>query len=133
MFLKHLSAGQHLAFLSLAVELIASDAVTTVGEMSGLAGVRGELGLDWAGEDEMLPVATAAARMNDGPSRRVSLLELMMLAGADGRLSIHESNLLERLCGLWRMDPAQLEAMRSWVGRYRDLKAEARAMIFEEK
>ncbi len=133
MFLKHLSAGKRLAFLSLAVELIASDAVTTVGEMSGLAQVRGELGLDWAGEDEMLPVATAAARMNDGPSRRVSLLELMMLAGADGRLSIHESNLLERLCGLWRMDPAQLEAMRSWVGRYRDLKAEARAMIFGEK
>lgn len=132
MFLKYLSPEQGRAFLSLAVEIMASDAKTTVGEISKFADIRRELGIDAGEQMEMLSVPCAVDLLEDAKSRQITLLELVLCAVSDGRVSVSESSLLQRLCSLWCIDPQQLESMRSWSIRFRELRNEARAMIFGE-
>ena len=132
MFLKHLKSEQRRAFLSLAGEMLASDAKTTVGEISRLAEIRRELGIDPDEAGVPLSVSGAADLMRDLKSRRIALLELLLCAEADGRVSFSESSLLKRLCGLWCIDPQELEWMQSWSIRFREMRAEACEMIFGE-
>lgn len=129
MFLSRLHPLQSVAFLSLAHEIVSSDSVSTVGEIFGLAEIRRELGIGAEDELELLSVDMAAEQMTTGLSRTVTLLELMRLSHADGHLSVHESGLINRLATRWRIAPAELDRIRSWSGRCRDLRIEGLELI----
>ncbi len=129
MFLNRLSRSEGVAFLSLAHEVVTSDSVTTVGEVTRLAAIRRELGFSLDEIPEMLRMDVAAERIDSASARTIVMIELVDLCHADRRLSVFESGVINRLMTMWLIDGAKLQRIENWVRRHRQLIEEARELI----
>jgi hypothetical protein len=127
MFLAELSPDQKRALLVLARQVIAADDRLALPELERLEALYSEAGL---------PAETAAAPdavgdlnyMFDTPrARAVALLELLLMAHADGRADAREEAAVRSLAERMDVGEADWQALRGWSLRHAALVAEARA------
>jgi len=128
-FLIRLSQSQRVAFLSLAHDIVTSDSVTTVGEVTQLASIRRELGFLADETPELLRIEVAAEQIDSSSARLIAMIELIDLCYADRRISVLESGLISRLATLWRINDSVLQGLENWVHRHRQLIGEAHELI----
>jgi hypothetical protein len=131
-FLNRLSRFEGVAFLSLAHEIVTSDSVTTVGEVTRLAAIRRELGFSLDEAPDILRTDVAAERIDSASARTIVMIELVDLCHADRRLSVHESGVISRLTTMWMIDEKRLQGIENWVHRHRQLILEAHELIAKE-
>lgn len=127
MFLSQLTRTQRQAFLSLARELVEADGVMTLGEVIATTALGRELGLDDTGE--VRPLAEAADAFDSRSSRVIALIELTLLAHADGSSAGAENSTLRRLALMWTIDGAEMREIENWVLQHRRLVREAHHLI----
>ena len=114
MYLDQLSDVEKHAFSRLAYLLISSHGIDEHEEKlyySALA----EMGLNEPDLDSAIDASVEAAAFQSPAARRIALLELMLLALADGDIDDDEQNILDMIIGQLGFDGETLDVAWSWV------------------
>lgn len=123
MYLDQLSEVEKIAFSRLSYLLISYYGIDEH-EQKLYCAALGEMGLTEGDVEGEIDVATEAAAFNTPASRRIALLELMLLALADGDVEDEEQNMLDVIIAQFGFDDETLEAAWSWVrGWYETFQA----------
>lgn len=125
MFLHELTADQRGAFLVLARQVIDADRRLAIQEVERLDRLYVESGLEAEHADAPSGVGDLNVLFATDRSRVVVLLDLLLVAYADGRLDPREVDALRGLAARLEIDAGTWEAALDWAGRYHALVEEA--------
>ena len=125
MFLHELSADQRRAFLVLARQVIDADRRLAIQEVERLDRLYVESGIAAEHADAPSAVGDLNVLFGTERSRVVVLLDLLLVAYADGRLDPREVAALRELAARLEIDAGTWEAALDWAGRYHALVEEA--------
>lgn len=114
MYLDQLSDVEKLAFSRLAYLLISYYGIDEH-EQKLYCAALGEMGIVEPDIADEIDAALEAAAFATPSSRRIALLELMLLALADGDIEDEEQNMLDAIIAQFGFDAETLEAAWSWV------------------
>ena len=127
MFLNELSPEQRSAFLVLAREVIQADERLTLLEVESLDKLYAESGMGV--ENAAAPNAAGDLNLLFPTSRQraVVLIELLLVAYADGTLHPREESAIQRIAARLEIDQGMWSHLLDWSRRYSALAVEARA------
>lgn len=113
MYLIGLENPEKAAFYALAKHLADADDGVLSAEREVLDLFKKELGL----QDEPAEISVEAAcnEFVSAPSKRIALLELLLLAYSDGDVGPNEKILLDRVCYAFDIKQAQLSSAQVWA------------------
>lgn len=127
MFLNELSPEQRRALHVLARQVIDADDRLTLLEVERLDEIYEESGVG----PEMASAPNAAGDLNllfpTERTRSVVVLELLLVAYADGRLHPREEAAIQQIAARLQIDQGLWSHIHDWAGRYAELAREARA------
>ncbi len=125
MFLHTLSPEQRRAALVLARQVIDADRRLAMAEVERLDGLYAEAGLG----AEMADAPNAVGDLNllfpAGRARAALVLELLLVAHADGRLDPREQTAVREIAARLGLDAGTWEHCLDWAARHQALLAEA--------
>lgn len=125
MFLHELSPEQRRAFLVLARKVIDADNRLAIQEVERLDRLYVEAGMD----AEMAGAPSGVGDLNllfgTERSRTVVLLDLLLVAYADGRLHPRETEAVRSVAARLHVDAGTFEAVLDWARRHQELVEEA--------
>lgn len=124
MFLDLLGDVEKVAFSRLAYALIASFGIDDHEEKLFQAALA-EMGLYEPDLEGPIQVELEAAAFQDQQSQRIALIELMLLALADGHLDTQEQHILDTILDAFGYDQQTLEEAWNWVRDYHHLTRRA--------
>lgn len=124
MFLDLLGDVEKVAFSRLAYALIASFGIDEHEEKLFQAALA-EMGLYEPDLEGPIQVEVEAAAFQSTESQRIALIELMLLALADGHLDTQEQHILDTILDAFGFDPQTLDAAWTWVRDYHHLTRRA--------
>lgn len=124
MFLDLLGDVEKVAFSRLAYALIASYGVDEHEEKLFQAALA-EMGLYEPDLEGPIQVEVEAAAFQSTESQRIALIELMLLALADGHLDTEEQHILDTILGAFGFDADTLDDAWNWVRDYHHLTRRA--------
>ena len=113
MFLSQLTEPEKAAFLALAREMVVLNGVL-VTETEMLAAACREMGLT-VDQPVFLSFEAACASFKSDRSRKIALMELMLLAKADGLVQAEESELAKRIQAAFGASDDVLAWARRWA------------------
>lgn len=125
MFLHELSADQRRAFLVLARQVIDADRRLAIQEVERLDRLYVESGIEVEHADAPNGVGDLNVLFGTDRARVVVILELLLVAYADGQLHPRETEALRRVAAQLQIDAGTWEAALEWAGRYHALVEEA--------
>ncbi len=128
MFLHELSSEQRRAFLVLARQVIDADHRLAIQEVERLDRLYLEAGLEAEHADAPSGAGDLALLFQTDRARLVVLLDLLLVAYADGRLHPRETEAIRRVAAQLEIDAGTWEAALDWARRYEDLVEEAAVM-----
>lgn len=113
MYLAGLEDPEKAAFYALAKHLAEADDGVLSEEKEVLELFKKELGL----QDEPAEIAVEAAcnKFTSAPSKRIALLELLLLAYSDGDVGPNEKVFLARVGAAFGIEKAQLSSAQVWA------------------
>ena len=127
MFLNELSPEQRRALHVLARQIIDADDRLTLLEVERLDEIYEESGVG----PERASAPNAAGDLNllfpTERTRSVVVLELLLVAYADGHLHSREESAIQQIAARLQIDQELWSNIRDWAGRYAELAREARA------
>jgi hypothetical protein len=129
MFLHILNDRQLSAFLSLAKQFIAADEQLSSEESNHLELMMAETGWNFDEEVPDRPFEEAAAEIDSGRARKVTLLELIGVGHADDEFHPAENAFINTLAERWGVPAEEVAQMESWVQRQLALAREAEELI----
>ena len=127
MFLDELSPEQRRAVLVLARQVIAADRRLAIQEVERLDRLYVESGLEPEGSDAPTQVGDLNHVFPDARTRVVAIIELLLMAYADGEFAQTELAAVRDLAARMELDAGLWESVLDWAGRYNVLLSEARA------
>ena len=125
MFLHELSHEQRQAFLVLARQVIDADRRLAIQEVERLDRLYVEAGIEAEHADAPNGVGDLNLLFGTHRSRVVVLLDLLLVAYADGRLDPRETDAIRDLAARLQVDAGTWEAALTWARRYHALVEEA--------
>ncbi len=125
MFLTELSAEQRRAFLVLARQVIDADRRLAIQEVERLDRLYVEAEIEVEHADAPAAVGDLNHTFDTDRSRVVVLLNLLLVAYADGRLHPREVEAVRGVAARLEVDAGTWEAALDWAGRYHRLVEEA--------
>ena len=125
MFLHELSAEQRRAFLVLARQVIDADRRLSIDEVERLDRLYVESGIEAEHADAPSGVGDLNLLFATERSRVVVLLDLLLVAYADGQLHPREVEAVRGVAAQLGVDAGTWEAALDWAGRYHALVEEA--------
>ena len=127
MFLAELNPEQQRAFLILARQVIAADERLALQELERLEALYREVGLPTEAPDAPDAVGDLNFMFETPRARAVVVVELLLVAYADGRVDEREDAAVRRLAERMEVEEPEWETMRGWARRHAALVAEAQA------
>lgn len=127
-FLHELSADQRRAFFVLARQVIDADRRLAIQEVERLDRLYLEAGVEAEHADAPSAVGDVNLLFHSERSRIVVLLDLLLVAYADGRLDPREREALRGVAARLQIDAGTWEGALDWARRYEALVEEAKAM-----
>lgn len=128
MYLDQLLDIEKSAFARLAYVLIAHYGIEDH-EQKLYGAALAEMGLYEADIDDAIDPAVEAAAFQSSRSRRIALLELMLLALADGHVETEEQHILDQLIAEFGFDAETLEQAWEWVRTWYDVRERGAAFL----
>ena len=125
MFLHELSSDQRRAFLVLARQVIDADRRLAIQEVERLDRLYVEAGVEAEHADAPSAVGDLNVLFSSDRSRVVVLLDLLLVAYADGRLHEREIAAIRDLAARLQVDAGTWEAALDWARRHHALVEEA--------
>ncbi|HEX8299507.1 MAG TPA: TerB family tellurite resistance protein [Rubricoccaceae bacterium] len=125
MFLHDLSPEQRRAFLVLARQVIDADRRLAIQEVERLDRLYLEAGMPAEMADAPGGVGDVNLLFPSDRARIVVVLELLLVAYADGRLDPRETEAVREVAARLGLDAATWEDATDWARRYQDLLDEA--------
>ena len=125
-FLAELSPEQRRAVLVLARQVIDADRRLAIQEVEGLDRLYAEAGLEPEGASAPTEVGDLNHVFSTQRARVVAVLELLLVAYADGELAASEVAAIRDLAARMELDAGVWESVLDWARRYNALLAEAR-------
>lgn len=125
MFLHELSPEQRRAFLVLARQVIDADRRLAIQEVERLDRLYVEAGMETEHADAPNAVGDLNHLFSTDRSRVVVLLDLLLVAYADGRLHPRETEAIRDLAARLQVDAGTWEGALDWARRYHVLVEEA--------
>lgn len=132
MFLHELMAEEQAAFCLLARRLMQADGVESAVEDGMMQGMLRELGMSEAPVDANEPLDALASVFVSPRSRRIAMLELLLIACCDEEFHVKERELLQTLAEHMDFVPIAMIVMENWATRQLALANEAMEMLREE-
>jgi uncharacterized tellurite resistance protein B-like protein len=129
MWLGQLSAGQRLALLDLAHNVVVSDGLLDPKEEGMLAEFKAEMGLPQSHETGYLPLQGIHATFPDRRARIIAMINLIRLSYADGAFEIEEECLLKEVSRIFGFNEREFLLFDNWVRRWLALQSEAYALM----
>ncbi|MDB5098532.1 MAG: Tellurite resistance protein TerB [Cyanobacteria bacterium RYN_339] len=114
MYLDLLEDFEKIAFSRLAFKMIAFTGIDEHEEKLYYAALA-EMGIGEPDLDEEVDIHVECEAFRSEDSRRIAMVELMLLALADGDLGEDEQSLLDEIIGAFGFDSATLEQAWTWV------------------
>jgi uncharacterized tellurite resistance protein B-like protein len=133
LFSFHLTAAERAAFVGLAKHLVIVDGREGAAETAALRQIEAELGSPLAELPALAPSAEVLATFVTGASRAALVLELLLLAYADGVPHPNEMEMLKTVVLGLGISELRLLEMENWVVQQLSLSAEANAFLTEEE
>ena len=127
-FLHELSSEQRRAFLVLARQVIDADRRLAIQEVERLDRLYAEAGLEAEHADAPNGVGDLNLLFQSDRARVVVVLDLLLVAYADGRLDPREVEAVRGVAARLQIDAGTWEAALDWARRYEDLVEEAAVM-----
>lgn len=131
MFLHRLSPEQKRAFIGIAKNFIAVDAIVEVVEAEALQRMEAETGVAAADLEPLPATAENLAIFDTAESRAVVMLELIALAYGDGDVHPRENAAIQEVVRAFGVTNERLIQLEGWVIRYRGLMKEAERFFGE--
>ena len=125
MFLHELNGEQRRAFLVLARQVIDADRRLAIQEVERLDRLYTEAGVEAEHADAPSAVGDLPQIFSTDRSRVVVLLDLLLVAYADGTLHAREIEALHHLAARLQVDAGTWEGALDWAQRYHQLVEEA--------
>jgi len=133
MFSFHLSAAERGAFAGLAKHLVVVDGREGPAETAALRQIEAELGTPLVQLPALAPSAEVLGTFVTRASRAALVLELLLLAYADGVPHPNEMEMLKTVAVGVGISELRLLEMENWVVQQLSLNAEAKAFLTEEE
>lgn len=114
MFLSQLNQKERLAFQQLAYYLVSFNGVTEE-EAAMLAATDQEMGVASNPSDRSTDLEDLCSRFESGFSQRIALIELLLLAKADGYVCEKETDFASQVTAHFRLPAETVEQAQQWV------------------
>tara|TARA_A100001037_G_C15019067_1_gene575467 strand:- start:311 stop:691 length:381 start_codon:yes stop_codon:yes gene_type:complete len=121
-----LHPSQRETLLGLAHNVVVSDGLLDPNEEGMLDEFKREMGLSSDLESSYIELIGVDEVFDSEKSRRIALLNLLLLSYADGAFEIEEECFLKELSKLFEVDDREFVLLESWARRFHVLEQEAK-------
>ena len=117
MYLSQLNQEEKQAFFNLAYKMVAYNGIEPE-EHALLMGAVAEMGLKRVERPAAVDIPTECSRFGSVASKRLAVLELLVLSLADGNFQLEEQRLTQQILNAFGLGERELGEMLAWADRW---------------